>query len=190
MAFTLKVQGLDRLQNVFHKLPATARKELKNELKITAAEIRDKAKQEAPTDEARLKQAITYKETGTLGFEIVAQTAYAGYLEFGTKSKFRAQAGFEEQAAALKGPVPGQGNPLEAIEKWVKRKGIAGTFSTRTRKQSRSKASLANIKQVAFLIWRHIRKFGINPQPYFFKQVEPAEKRLTQRMADFIKRII
>jgi HK97 gp10 family phage protein len=190
MAFTLKVQGLDRLQNVFHKLPATARKELKNELKITAAEIRDKAKQDAPTDEARLRQGITYKETGPLAFEIVAQTAYAGYLEFGTKTKTVIPQGLEEEAAKLKGPVAGQGNPLEAIQKWVKRKGIAGTFSVKTRKLSRSKSSLANIKQVAFLIWRSIRKFGIRPQPYFFKQVPPAENKLRQRLANVIKKLI
>jgi HK97 gp10 family phage protein len=190
MAFTLKIQGLDRLQKVFFQLPASARKELKAELKLTAAEIRDNAKKEAPTDEARLKQGISYKETGPLGFEIVAQTSYAGYLEFGTKSKAVIPAGLEEEARKLQGPNPGQGNPLEALTKWVQRKGIAGTFSVKTRKQSRSKASLANIKQVAFLIWRSIRKHGIKPQPYFFKQVQPAEQKLRQRVADFIKRII
>jgi HK97 gp10 family phage protein len=190
MAFTLKVQGLERLQKVFYQLPATARKELKNELKITAAEIRDNAKKEAPTDEARLKQGISYKETGPLSFEIVAQATYAGYLEFGTKSKAVIPAGLEDQAAKLRGPNPGQGNPLEALTKWVQRKGIAGTFSVKTRKQSRSKASLANIKHVAFLIWRSIKKYGINPQPYFFKQMDPAANKLKQRLGDFIRRII
>jgi HK97 gp10 family phage protein len=190
MAFTLKVQGLDRLQQMFHKLPVAARKELKNELKITAAEIRDNAKKEAPTDEARLKQGITYKETSALSFEIVAQTTYAGYLEFGTKSKAVIPAGLEEQARKLQGPNPGQGNPLEAITKWVQRKGIAGIYSVKTKKLSRSKKSLALVKQAAFFIWRSIKKFGINPQPYFFKQVPPAEQKLKARMVNFIKRII
>jgi HK97 gp10 family phage protein len=188
--FTLKVSGLDRLQKVFHQLPASARKELKAELKITASEVRDAAKKEAPADEARLKQSISFKENGALGFDVVAQTAYAGYLEFGTKSKAIIPAGLQDIASQLKGPNPGQGNPLEAIQKWVKRKGIAGIYSVKTKKLSKSKASLANIKQVAFLIWRHIRKFGIKPQPYFFKQVPPAEQKLKTRLADFIKRII
>lgn len=188
--FALKVSGLDRLQKVFHKLPAAARKELKAELKVTADEVRDQAKKEVPTDETRLKNSISVKTDGPLGFSIVAQTTYAGYLEFGTKTKTVVPAGLQDVANSLKGPAPGQGNPLEAIQKWVQRKGIAGTYSVKTRKLSRSKASLANIKQVAFLIWRHIRKFGIKPQPYFFKQVPPAENKLKTRLANFIKRII
>lgn len=188
--FTLKVQGLDKLQKIFYQLPATVRKEMKGELKVTAAEIRDSAKREAPADEGRLKSAISSKEAGPLSFSVVAQTTYAGYLEFGTKTKTVVPAGLEDVASSLKGPVQGSGNPLEAITNWVKRKGIAGTYSTKTRKLSKSKSSLDNIRQTAFLIWQHIRKFGIKPQPYFFKQVEPAEKKLKQRLADVIKRII
>lgn len=188
--FSLKVQGLERLQQVFHKLPASVRNELKAELKITADEVRDAAKKEAPADEARLRQSITTKTSGPLGFQIVAQTAYAGYLEFGTKTKAVIPPGLQDVANSIKGPAPGQGNPLEALQKWVKRKGIAGIYSTKTRKLSRSKKSLANIKQVAFLIWRHIRKYGIKPQPYFFKQVPPAEQKLKTRLVNFIKRII
>jgi HK97 gp10 family phage protein len=188
--FTMKVQGLDRLQSVFKKLPVEMKKELTAELDLTGKEIAANAKKDAPTDEARLKQSISSKKTGSLQFEVVAQTAYAGYLEFGTKSKTVVPPGLEGVASSLKGATGGSGNPLEAITKWVKRKGIAGTFSTKTRKLSRSKASLDNIKQVAFLIWRHIRKFGIKPQPYFYKQVEPAQKRLNDRLANVIKRFL
>lgn len=190
MAFVMKVQGLDRLQQVFRKLPAQVRSELNAELDITASEIRDAAKKEAPKDEARLTGSISKKKEGTLKFGITAQTAYAGYLEFGTKSKTVVPPGLEGVANSLKGATGGGGNPLEAITKWVKRKGIAGIYSVKTKKLSRSRASLANIKQVAFLIWRHIRKFGMKPQPYFFKQVEPAEQKLRQRIANVIKRII
>jgi HK97 gp10 family phage protein len=190
MAFIMKIQGLDRLKQVFHQLPVSVRKELNNELDATRKEIEAQAKKEAPTDEARLKQGISSKKTGDLNFEVVAQTTYAGYLEFGTKSKTKVPPGLESVANSLKGSSGLSGNPLEALTKWVKRKGIAGTFSVKTRKQSKSRASIANIKQVAFLIWRHIRKFGINPQPYFFKQVQPAEKKLRERLANVIKRII
>lgn len=190
MAFTLKVNGLYELRQLFLRLPKTVQSELKGELKTTAREIRDEAKKDAPFNEARLKQSISYKETGPLAFEIVAQANYAGYLEFGTKSKTVIPAGLEEEAAKLRGPNPGQGNPLQAITEWVKKKQIAGSYSVKTRKLSRSKQSLANIKQVAFLIWRHIKKYGIKAQPYFFKQVKPAEDKLKQRLANVIKRII
>lgn len=188
--FNMQVQGLDALASVFKKLPVSAQKELSAELKITADEIRDGAKSDVPVDEARVKNSISTKKTGLLLFEVVAQSNYAGYLEFGTKTKVSVPAGLESVASQLRGSSSATGKPYEAIQKWVKRKGIAGTYSTKTRKQSRSKSSLANIKQVAWLIWRSIRKYGIKPQPYFFKQVPPAEQRLRQRVANIIDKLI
>lgn len=188
--FTMKVQGLDRLQALFKKLPVEMRKELSAELENTGREIRDAAKKDAPADERRLAQSISSKKTGSLNVEVVAQTAYAGYLEFGTKSKTVVPTGLESVANGLKGKGDGSGNPLEAIEKWVTRKGLAGIYSTKTRKLSRSKKSIANIKQTAYLIWRHIKKYGIKPQPYFFKQVVPAQKKLNERVANVIKRFL
>lgn len=190
-AFSFKVQGVDKVLALYKKLPVSAQRELKSELKATGAEIRDGAKADAPVNESRLKGSISLKTTGETSFEVVAQTAYAGYLEFGTKTKTDIPPEFADVAAQLKGPgVKGSASPLQAIEKWVQLKGIAGTFNAKTRRQSRSKASKANIKQVAFLIWRHIRKYGINAQPYFFKQIKKAEPVLRQRVANVIKRIL
>lgn len=190
MAFVMKVQGLDRLQSIFKRLPKEVQTDLDNELEATATEIESAAKREAPKDEVRLANSISKKKNGILKYSVVAQTAYAGFQEFGTKTYVDVPPGLEGVANSLKGSSAGSGNPLEAITKWVKRKGIAGTFSVKTRKQSRSKASIANIKQVAFLIWRKIRKFGIKPKKYFFKHVEPAQKRLTTRFANVIKKYL
>jgi HK97 gp10 family phage protein len=189
--FTMKVQGLDQLMGVMKKLPVSVQAELTAEMKITADEIRDGAKRDAPVDEARVKSSISTKKISNSLFEVVAQSSYAGYLEFGTKTKVSVPAGLESVAAQLRGQGSNVStSPFEAIQKWVKRKGIAGTFNTRTRRQSRSRDSLANIKQTAWLIWRSIRKYGIRPQPYFFKQVAPAEQRLRQRVANIIRKII
>lgn len=187
--FSFQVQGLDRLINVFNKLPTVVQNELGAELKITAGEIRDGAKKAAPADEARLRQSITTRTVSKTEFEVVAQTFYAGYLEFGTKTKVSIPAGLEEVAAQLKGPVSGQGNPFEAILAWVKRKQIGATMTPRGR-ASRSKNAQAKQRSVAFMIWRHIRKYGIKPKPFFFKQMAPAEQRLRQRVANIIKQII
>lgn len=188
--FSFEVQGLDKLLKVFHELPERAQREMADELKVTSWEIRDGAKKDAPANEARLKQSISSKETGPTSFEVVAQTSYAGYLEFGTKTKVSIPPGLEGIAGQLKGPAGGQGNPIDALREWVKRKQIAGVYSIKTRKQSKSKKSLANIEQTVFIIWRHIKKYGINPHPYFFKQMEPAEKRLRQRLANIVKSLI
>lgn len=188
--FSFEVKGLDRLLKVFGELPERTQQELKDELKITSWEIRDGAKRDAPTNEARLKQSISTKETGPTSFEVVAQTFYAGYLEFGTKTKTVIPAGLEDVASQLKGPVSGQGNPIDAIREWVKRKQLGGFYSIKTRKQSKSKKSKANIEQTVFIIWRHIKKFGIKPHPYFFKQMKPAEERLRARLANIVKSLI
>lgn len=189
--FSFKVQGLDRLIKVFNDLPKQTQKELSTELDFTASEIRDGAKRDAPTDEARLKQSISKKKTGPLEFEDIAQSFYAGYLEFGTKTKAVIPAGLEDIASQLKGPVAGQGNPIDALTAWVKRKGIAGTFSTKTRRRQGSKTTKEQQdRQVAFLIWQKIKKFGIKPRPYFFKQMAPAEERLRRRLAAIIKSLI
>ena len=188
--FSFKVQGLDRLLKVFDQLPKQVQKELQAELGITAKEIRDGAKKDAPADEARLKNSISVKEPGSLTFEIVAQTSYAGYLEFGTKTKTSIPAGLEDIASQLKGPSGGQGNPIDALTAWVKRKGIAGTYSTKTRRRLGNKSTKEKQdRQVAFIIWQKIRKYGIKPQPFFFKQMAPAEARLRKRLAEIINDI-
>jgi HK97 gp10 family phage protein len=187
--FSFEVKGLDKLLKVFGELPERTQQELKDELKITSWEIRDGAKRDAPTNETRLKQSITTKETGPTSFEVVAQTFYAGYLEFGTKTHVSVPAGLEDIASQLKGPVAGQGNPIDAITEWVKRKQIAATF-TKTGRVSKAKSAVEKQKQVAFMIWQKIKKFGIRPHPYFFKQMQPAEERLRKRLANIVKSLI
>lgn len=189
--FSFQVQGLDRLLKVFDQLPKQVQKELQAELSITAKEIRDGAKKDAPTDEARLKQSITVTEPGNLTFEVVAQTSYAGYLEFGTKTRASIPAGLENIASQLKGPGGGQGNPIDALQQWVKRKGLAGTFSAKSRRRLGNKATKdQQDRQVAYVIWRKIKKVGIKPHPFFFKQMAPAEERLRKRLAAIINDLV
>lgn len=183
--FSFQVQGLDRLLKVFDQLPESTQKELGAELEVTAGEIRDGAKRDAPVDETRVQGSISFKKINVTEFEVVAQTFYAGYLEFGTKKKVSVPAGLEEVAASLRGPVSGQGNPIDALTGWVKRKGIVIGLKVK------GKAAKQNQdRQTAFIIWNHIKKFGIKPQPFFFKQLQPAEKNLKERVANIIKRII
>lgn len=189
--FSFKVQGLDRLLKVFNQLPKTVQKELGAELENTAGEIRDGAKKDAPVDEARVRNSISIKKNSITEFTVVAQSSYAGYLEFGTKTKVSVPSGLEDVAASLKGPGEGTGNPIDSLQGWVKRKGLAGTYSVKTRrrkgnKQTREKQD----RQLAFIIWRHIKKYGIKPQPYFFKQMEPAAGRLVNRIKAIIQDII
>lgn len=188
--FSFEVKGLDRLLKIFNQLPQQVQSEMGAELEITANEIRDGAKRDAPVDEARVRNSISTQKNSITEFTTVAQSSYAGYLEFGTKTYVSVPAGLEDVAGSLKGPGEGSGNPYEALQGWVKRKGIAGTYSIKTKRLSKSKKSQDNIKMIAFIIWRHIKKFGIKPHPFFFKQLPEAESKLKQRVANIIKQII
>jgi HK97 gp10 family phage protein len=189
--FSFKVQGLDQLIRLFKQLPPKVQKELGTELEITAGEIRDGAKKDAPVDEARVRNSISIKKHSVTEFTVVAQSSYAGYLEFGTKTKVSVPAGLEDVASDLKGPGEGTANPLDALQGWVKRKGLAGTYSVKTRRRKGNKQTKEKQdRQLAFVIWRHIKKFGIKPHPYFFKQMEPAANSLVGKIKAIIQDII
>ena len=189
--FPFQVNGLDKILALFDQLPKRLQRELYAELKVAAKEIRDGAKKDAPVDERRLTQSITDKEVSKTQFEVVAQSLHAGYQEFGTKSKTVIPAGLESIARGLKGPGAGSGSLYEAILGWVKRKGVAGRFSVKTRRRLGNKASKeAEDKTAAYLISKSIYKYGIKPRPYFYKQIPPVEKRLRQRVANMIQQAL
>lgn len=190
--FPFKVDGLDKVLALFNQMPKRLQRELYAELKNTAKEIRDGAKKDAPADQTRLAQLISDKEVKKTLFEVVAQSNYAGFVEFGTKSKTVVPAGLESIAAGLKGVTTGSSISLyQAILAWVKRKGIAGRFSVKTRRRLGSKASNDQAdRTAAFFISRSIRKYGVRPQPYFYKQIPPAEARLRQRVINLLQQVL
>lgn len=187
----MRVTGLDKVLKFFGKLPPQAQKELKAEVQFLAEEIKNAAQKDAPTDEGALKGRITTKNVGLIGSDVNAQAGYAGYQEFGTKSKVKIPAGLEDVAAAIRGSSPSQANPVEALMGWVERKGIATNG-----KRSRSRNALQAIKSTAFAIWRHIKRFGIKAQPFFYtsksgvNRVKEGEKTLNQRMKRILSDLI
>lgn len=186
--FSYKVEGLDKLKKVFGKLPPDLQKNIKSALVINAGLIRDAAKRDAPKDENRLGQSITVVQGRSVNVDIVAQNEYAAYVEFGTKSSAVIPAGLESVASQFRGPGR-KGDPLKALQGWVKRKGLAATFSVNTRKRTRRTKNEAQLeKQLTYIIWRKIKKFGINPQPYFFKQLPKQEAQIKRDVSDAIER--
>lgn len=188
--FSFKVEGVDKLLTLFKRLPKQAQTELSSELKLTAGEVRDGAKASTPVDESRLRSSISVKKVSITEYDVVVQTFYAPYMEFGTKSNTSIPAGLESYAAQFKGSS-GQpkSDPLKALEGWVKRKGLVG-FNPKTQRRSNSLSTQQKIKALAWVIWRHIKKYGVRPHPFFFKQLPKAETNLKQRAANVIKKII
>ena len=121
-------------------------------------------------DRGTLLRSITQSKIGDMSYEVSANTYYAPFIEFGTKSKFNPYPGTEEYASQFKSKKSSSGLKLiDVIKGWVTRKGIA-------------KGKEAD--KVAFLIARSIFKNGISPKPFFFKQVPIVREKL---MANVIR---
>lgn len=101
--FSFKMEGLDKLQKKLDRLPKSLTAEIKGELEAGARTIERNAKTQVPVDTGRLKNAISMFQVGPITFEIVAQTNYAAYVEFGTGTKVNVPAGLEDYAIQFKG---------------------------------------------------------------------------------------
>lgn len=171
--FKVTVTGLAGLKAEF----ASIAKELPNivsgELETMAQEWVKLAKTDAPADQAALRGAITYYPKPPLAYEIVAQKFYAPFMEFGTKGKYTPIPGTENIAAQFKGYKGGDFMELlRNIVRWVKRKGITGTYSVKTRRRTGNKERQSSEDlSAAWPIAMSILKNGVSPHPFFFKQM-------------------
>lgn len=189
--FKVSVKGLNDFKREF----ATASKDVKEviggEIQAAGADFTAGARRDAPVDQGALKGSISYYMDGDLSAVIVAQKFYAPFIEFGTKGKYKAIPGTEDIAAQFKGYKGGDFMELlRIIARWVKRKGISGRYSVKTRKRIGNKIDrLAEDYAAAWPIALSILRNGIKPHPYFFKQQETVwpkmitsiEKKLKQK---------
>ena len=169
----VNVIGLDSLKAEIKASSQNIKTEVDGELNAAAMEFVALAKRDLASqggDRGTLLRSISYKKDAEMAYTVSANTFYAPFIEFGTKTKFKPYPGTEEYAAQFKGATQGGALKLiDAIKGWVKRKGIA---------------SGKELDRVAFLIARSIYKKGISPKPFFFKQIPIVrsllEKRVTQ----------
>lgn len=101
--FSFKMEGLDRLQKKLDALPKKLTTEVGGEIEAGARNIERNAKIQVPVDTGRLKNAISAYKAGPITWEVVAQTNYAAYVEFGTGTAVRVPSGLEDYAMQFKG---------------------------------------------------------------------------------------
>ena len=171
--FKVKVTGLAGLKAEFASMSKELPDIVSGELETMSQEWVKLAKTDAPADQGALRGSITYYPAGPMKYEIVAQKFYAPFMEFGTKGKYQPIPGTEAIAAEFKGYKGGDFMELlRMIVRWVKRKGITGTYSVKTRKRSGNKINqFAEDYSAAWPIAMSILKNGVNPHPFFFKQM-------------------
>lgn len=167
----VNVIGLDSLQKRIEKASAEVKTLVDAELQASAMEFVAGAKRDLATqggDRGTLLRSITYSKSDSLAYTVSANTSYAAFIEFGTKTKYNPYPGTEEFAAQYRGSKgAGTLKLIDAIKGWVKRKGIAAGKEA---------------DRVAFVIARSIYKNGISPKPFFFKQITPVRTKLINRV--------
>ena len=197
MAVSIKFEGLEA---ALKKLGGTQQKieiGINYELNAWATETVTLAKQNCPVDEGYLRNSISFNRSTLkdLRAEITVGASYGAYIEFGTRGYAAKYVNslpkeWKDLAAKFKGGSGKKGSFYEfllEIVLWVKRKGVAGTYSIKTQKRTGGKNKDAQDLAAAYPIAMAIIKKGIKPQPYLFPAVNATKDKLIERIKKVIE---
>lgn len=190
--FKFEIKGLDKLQKRLNTLPTKVKKEVGAEIQDGARRINAKQLRLAPVDEGGLKQATVAKKVNEFQVELTASKHYTPFMEFGTKRRARIPAELTSYAAQFKqtGPNIGFDAFLKIITAWVRRKGIAGRYSTKTRRRLGSATSKqSEDEQVAYPIALSILRHGVKPHPFFFQPFFDERETIVKNVEKVLKDI-
>lgn len=206
-AFTFKLEGVEALTQRLTMMPALIEEEVDAEIGFSCDNIVNRAIVDAPADVGRIRQAITKIKQGAMLYEVVAQTEYAAFIEFGTGLKVQIEPGFEALAASFRNQV-GSGSFKEfvaAIAAWVGRKGIAGVYSTGVRKNKDGGLSVGGAvgkrrgsavrqqvenESIAYAIAVSIYTKGLTPHPFLLHNFAIEEPILIDNIKKVLSSII
>lgn len=204
-AFVFDIKGIPELTQRMELLTSDLKKEVRAEIGFSMDELVGLAQTDAPADEGNIRKSISSFEStqsDLISFDVVVQNEYAAFLEFGTRSKFYAEPGFEEYAAQFRGQGGGSFKDfLAAIVRWIHRKGITGTFSTGIKKVKGGgfttggavgKRRGTKINQfaedyaIAYAIAISIYRKGINPHPFLLHNFKKVEGKLIRNLKNVL----
>lgn len=160
-----------------------------DELTGAVNEIATKAKQKAPKDQSHLSSSIHTDIDQRLQKEVDVDAFYAPYMEFGTGQKVKVPDEWATYASQFKGKQGNKGldELLENLIEWVRRKGLAGTYSVKTQRRTGNKGSyLIQDAEVAYAIFLSIIRKGINPHPFLYPAYKEVVAGLAQRIQNKI----
>lgn len=150
------LQGYARYLRLLREAPKAVQSEIARVIKDAADVWEGKAKASAPTDQGRLKQSITNNAIPG-GYEVFVNVDYAPYMEWGTKTKVNVPVELKGYASQFKGRKGG-GQAKRAIYDWCKRVGVP--------------------PERWWLVYVHIMRYGVKPQPFFFIHRASVTKQL------------
>lgn len=187
-AFTFEVKGLDQLQKKINNLPKELVERIDGELESSCQNVVLAAKANAPKNIAALSQSISFAGSN-LGYTIRVGAKYGHIMEFGSKSKVSVPSELTAYASSFKGQPSGGtwSEFLEAMKKWVRRKGIGATYNVAKRRKNRQTKD--QLDSIAYLIAMSIAKKGVKPQPFLFPAFFNERPKLIRNVASAIKNI-
>lgn len=187
--FALDLSGMDKLTKRLTTIQDDLTKGVAEEISASAYKIERDAKRNAPVNLGTLRQSIHSESTlnGLTG-KVIVGASYGAYVEFGTGGKVSVPDGYQDFALQFKG---GSGGSMEdfikALTLWVKRKGLAGTFSVKTQRRTGSrKIQKSEDEKLARFLAIKILKNGIRPQPYLIPAYETEKPKLFKRLKDLL----
>ena len=164
---TVELRGFDKLDAALRNAGATAanmaRPAMQASLLLIEADARNLVAQDTRALRNSLHHTIEADPTGLVG-RVGPSLKYGQWVEFGR--------------------APGKMPPVDALIGWVRRHGLAGTYSVRTHKRLGSRATQASQdRRVAFLIARKIARRGSKPQPFMQPALDRNRRRITALFA-------
>jgi HK97 gp10 family phage protein len=184
MAFGIDISGIPRLERRLKEIEDSVSTDLANELSATSFTIEKQAKRNAPVNMGTLRQSIHATSKDKLTHYVEVGASYGAYVEFGTGGKVSVPAGYEEYAATFKGNKGGKlEDMIQALTLWVKRKGLAGTYSVKSGRRLGGKAVKASQdEKLARFLAIKILKNGIRAQHYLIPAFEEEKPKLIERL--------
>ena len=104
--FTIELAGLQETLNRLQKIGDETAQAVDDEIAAGVRDMEKSAKRLCPVDTGRLRASISASRNAFLNWELVAQTDYAAYVEFGTGRLVDIPAGLEDYARQFKANPP------------------------------------------------------------------------------------
>lgn len=172
MIVRIEVQGLEQLRRNLDKKSVEIDEAGKEGLKRVGAKILATAKENLQknnsiaTGQVRNSGIVEAKDNDV---DVVFKSLHASAVEFGRRA--------------------GKQPPTDNILEWIKKKGIADTYSVRTRKQTkRGEDFYKRAKSLAYLIARKIGKFGVKARPFLYPAFRQNEDEVIKILTNSIKK--
>lgn len=166
----VKIKGLDELQKKLGKQGQQALlQEIYEELEIGAQELRNKAVMRAPVNTGILRAGIDVDGKGLMWI-VYTVAEYAGYQEFGTKTKVKVPQEMQSEAEKFRSKKGTYEEFKEAIKIWMRQKGIP--------------------EDALYPIMAKIMNVGIEPRPFMYPSMKEVEKTLPKELDRVIQRFL